>query len=66
LLVTRIVIIAAATVVGASLAASASSIPLMLAVTLATQMIVVGRRARETGLAIPARSRRRRPRRAGR
>jgi hypothetical protein len=66
LLVTRILIIAAATVIGASLAASASSIPLMLAVTLATQMIVVGRRARETGLAIPARSRRRRPRRAGR
>ena len=59
LLVTRIAIIAAATIVGATLAASASSIPLMLAVTLATQMIVVGRRARETGFAIPDRSRRR-------
>ncbi len=66
LLATRVVIIAAATVIGATLAASASSIPLMLEVTLATQTIVVGRRARETGLAIPARSRRRRARRAGR
>ena len=66
LLVTRILIIAAATVVGATLAASPSSIPLMLAITLAAQMIVVGQRARETGLAIPARSRRRRARRAGR
>jgi hypothetical protein len=63
LLVTRILIIVAATVVGASLAASPSSIPLMLAITLAAQMIVVGQRARETGLAIPARSRRRRARR---
>ena len=66
LLVTRIVIIATAAVVGATLAASPSSIPLMLAITLAAQMIVVGRRAGETGLAIPARSRRRRARRAGR
>jgi hypothetical protein len=66
LLVTRIVIIATAAVVGATLAASPSSIPLMLAITLAAQMIVVGQRARETGLAIPARSRRRRARRAGR
>jgi hypothetical protein len=65
-LVTRIVIIATAAVVGATLAASPSSIPLMLAITLAAQMIVVGRRAGETGLAIPARSRRRRARRAGR
>ncbi len=63
LLVTRILIIAAATIVGATLAASPSSIPLMLAITLAAQMIVVGRRAGETGLAIPARSRRRRVRR---
>ena len=66
LLVTRILIIAAATIAGATLAASPSSIPLMLAITLAAQMIVVGQRARETGLAIPARSRRRRVRRAGR
>jgi hypothetical protein len=66
LLVTRVIIIAAATIVGATLAASASSIPLMLAVTLATQMIVVGQRAKETGLAIPSRSRHRRMRRAGR
>ncbi len=63
LLVTRILIVAAATVAGATLAASPSSIPLMLAITLAAQMIVVGQRARETGLAIPARSRRRRARR---
>jgi len=66
LLVTRILIIGAATAAGATLAASSSSIPLMLAITLAAQMIVVGQRARETGLAIPARSRRRRARRAGR
>ena len=66
LLVTRIVIIAAAAAIGATLAASPSSIPLMLAITLAAQMIVVGRRAGETGLAIPPRSRRRRARRAGR
>jgi hypothetical protein len=66
LLVTRVIIIAAATIVGAALAASASSIPLMLAVTLATQMMVVGQRAKETGLAIPSRTRRRRMRRAGR
>ena len=49
LLVTRIVIVATAAVVGATLAASPSSIPLMLAITLAAQMIVVGRRAGETG-----------------
>ena len=66
LLLTRVVIIATAAVIGATLAASASSIPLMLALTLATQMIVVGQRARETGLPIPARSRRRLRRRAGR
>jgi hypothetical protein len=63
LLVTRVIIIAVAAVIGATLAASASSIPLMLAVTLATQMIVVGQRARDTGLAIPSRSKRRRLRR---
>jgi len=66
LLVTRVILIVVAAVIGAKLAASASSIPLMLAVTLATQMLVVGQRARETGLAIPPRSRRRRIRRGGR
>jgi hypothetical protein len=60
LLVTRAGIIAIAAIAGASLAASPASIPLMLGVTLATQIIVVGRRARETGLAVPTRSHRRR------
>ena len=63
LLITRAGIIAIAAVAGAKLAASPASIPLMLAVTLATQIVVVGRRARETGLAIPSGSARREGRR---
>ena len=51
LLVTRVALIAVAAAAGATVAASASSIPLMLAITLATQMIVVRQRARS--LAIP-------------
>ncbi len=65
LLVVRVGLIIAATAVGAELAASATSIPLMLAITLATQMIVVRQRARRTGVAIaPAARRPRRRRRA--
>ena len=65
LLVVRVGLIIAATAVGAELAASATSIPLMLAITLATQMIVVRQRARQTGVAIaPAGRRPRRRRRA--
>jgi len=63
LVVVRVGLIVAAAVAGAQLAASATSIPLMLAVTLATQMIVVRQRARESGVAIassPGRRRRRR------
>jgi uncharacterized protein YacL len=67
LLVTRLVLIGIAAAVGATLAASPTSIPLMLGITLATQTVVVGRRARDTGLAIaPSRRTRRRSRRRGR
>jgi hypothetical protein len=67
LLVTRIALIAVAAAVGAQLAASATSIPLMLAITLATQMLVVSRRARDTGVTIaPSRRRRRGSRRRSR
>ncbi len=47
LLVTRIALIGVATAIGATVAASPTSIPLMLAITLATQMIVVKERARQ-------------------
>ena len=57
LVVTRIALIAIAAAVGATVAASPSSIPLMVAITLATQMIVVRQRARSSGVAIaPSRS----------
>jgi hypothetical protein len=62
LLLTRIGLIAVAAVIGAQLAASATSIPLMLSITLATQLLVVGQRARASG-AVVAPSRRRRVRR---
>jgi hypothetical protein len=52
LLVTRVALIAVAAAAGATVAASASSIPLMLAITLATQMIVVRQRARSLGIPI--------------
>jgi hypothetical protein len=58
LIATRIALIGAATALGAKVAASPSSIPLMLAITLATQMIVVRQRARATGIAIAPSSRR--------
>jgi hypothetical protein len=65
LLVTRVALIGVAFAIGAQLAASPTSIPLMLAITLAAQMLVVGQRARVTGvpLAPPRRSRRRARRR---
>jgi hypothetical protein len=52
LLVTRVALIAVAAAAGATVAASASSIPLMLAITLGTQMIVVRQRARSLGIPI--------------
>ena len=64
LLATRVALIALASAVGAHLAASPTSIPIMLAITLAAQMLVVGQRARATGAAIaPSRRERRRTRR---
>jgi hypothetical protein len=65
LLTVRLVLIGAAGAVGAKLAASPTSIPLMLAITLAAQMLVVRSRAHETGVAI-ASARRRRRRGSGR
>jgi hypothetical protein len=60
LLVTRVALIAVAAAAGATVAASASSIPLMLAITLGTQMIVVRQRARSLGIPIaPSRRERR-------
>jgi hypothetical protein len=61
LLLVRLVLIGTAAAVGATLAASPTSIPLMLAITLAAQMLVVGERAKSTG-AVIAPSRRERPR----
>jgi hypothetical protein len=67
LLGTRVALIGLASAVGAHLAASPATIPLMLAITLAAQMLVVGQRARATGVAIaPSRRERRRARRRGR
>jgi hypothetical protein len=63
LLVTRIALIGVAIAIGATVAASPTSIPLMLAITLATQMIVVRERARAMGVSIaPTRRARRRSR----
>jgi hypothetical protein len=57
LVVTRIGLIVLAAAVGPKVASSPASIPLMLAITLAAQMLVVKVRARELGVA-PASSRR--------
>jgi hypothetical protein len=57
LVLTRVALIGIAVAVGAKVAASPMSIPLMLAITLGTQMIVVRQRARSTGVPV-ARSRR--------
>ena len=65
LLVTRVVLIGVAAGIGAKVAASPTSIPVMLAITLGAQMIVVRERARGTGVPIaPSRRARRRSRRA--
>ena len=58
LLLTRVALIGGAAAVGAKLAASPTSIPLMLAITLGAQMIVVRPRATAIGVAIPPRTRR--------
>jgi hypothetical protein len=66
LLLIRLGLIATAAAVGAALAASPTSIPLMLAITLAAQMLVVGERAKSTGATLaPPRRERRRARRRG-
>lgn len=52
LLVTRIVLIGVATAIGAKLAASPTSIPIMLAITLGVQMLVERHRARAVGIPI--------------
>jgi hypothetical protein len=64
LLASRVVLIGVAAAIGARVAASPTSIPLMLAITLGAQMIVVRERARRTGVPItPSRRARRRSRR---
>ncbi|HKV69541.1 MAG TPA: hypothetical protein VJN72_15735 [Gaiellales bacterium] len=63
LLIVRVGLIATAAGIGATLAASPTSIPLMLAITLAAQMVVVADRARSSGAVIaPSRRERRRAR----
>ena len=63
LLIVRLGLIATAAALGATLAASPTSIPLMLAITLAAQLVVVAERARSTGAVIaPSRRERRRAR----
>ena len=52
LLLTRGALIGVATAIGAKLAASPTSIPLMLAITLGTQMLVERHRARAAGIPI--------------
>lgn len=52
LLLTRALLIGVAVAVGARVAASPTSIPVMLAITLAAQMIVVRERARASGIPI--------------
>jgi hypothetical protein len=52
LLVTRVVLIGVATAIGARLAASPTSIPIMLAITLGVQMLVERHRARAVGIPI--------------
>ena len=64
LLLVRLSLIGTAAALGATLAASPTSIPLMLAITLAAQMLVVGERAKGSGAVIaPSRRERRRARR---
>lgn len=64
LLLTRVALIGVAAAVGAKLAASPTSIPLMLAITLGAQMLVERHRARAAGIPIaPGRRARKRSRR---
>jgi hypothetical protein len=49
LVVTRVALIVVAAAIGAKVASSPTSIPLMLAITLAAQMLVVRARARASG-----------------
>ena len=64
LLVSRVALIGVAAAIGAKVAASPTSIPLMLAVTLGAQMLVVRQRARASGVPItPSRRASRRSRR---
>jgi hypothetical protein len=64
LLLTRVALIGVAAAVGAKLAASPTSIPLMLAITLGAQMVVERQRARAAGIPIaPSRRARRSSRR---
>jgi hypothetical protein len=58
LVITRIALIAIAAALGAKVASSPTSIPLMLAITLAAQMLVVRVRAREMGVVSAPSSRR--------
>jgi hypothetical protein len=60
LLATRVALIGVAAAIGAKVAASPTSIPLMLAITLGAQMIVVRERARGTGVPIASSRRARR------
>ena len=64
LLLTRIALIGIAGVVGARFAASPTSIPMMIAITLAAQMLVVAERAEAFDVPIAPRRRRGRRRRA--
>ena len=57
LVVTRIALIVVAAAAGAKVAASPTTIPLMLAVTLAAQMVVVRQRAKASGVPIAERRR---------
>jgi hypothetical protein len=52
LLLARVVLIGVAAAIGAKVAASPTSIPLMLAVTLGAQMVVVRESARASGVPI--------------
>jgi hypothetical protein len=52
LLLTRVALIGIAAAIGAQVAASPTSIPLMLAITLGAQMIVVRQRARATAVRV--------------
>jgi len=61
LLLTRVALIGVAAALGAKLAESPTSIPLMLAITLGVQMVVERRRARAVGIPIaPSRGARKR------